>query len=112
MNVTMEVSLAELTKSLAEITLMMETLTKHFKTAQRISNAGGGDFISAFVTEYEKLAPGGKLADFFANQENATALKANASNSDVKSFLATESKSAIDRSFIIIYVVVSMVSVW
>lgn len=100
MNVTMEVSLAELTKSLANNT-NDGNFNQAIQNAQKTANAGG-DFISAFVAEYEKLAPGGKLADFFANQENATTLKANASNADVKNFLSGEAKSAIDRSFIIL----------
>lgn len=100
MNVTMEVSLAELTKSLAN-----NTNDPNFNQAlhaAQVQSATGKDFISAFVSEYEKLAPNGKLADFFANQENSEDLKANASNADVKNFLSAQAKSAIDRSFIIL----------
>ncbi|WP_199120478.1 protein translocase subunit SecDF [Pedobacter sp. ASV28] len=101
MNVTMEISLAELTKSLAGNT-SDENFNKALSNAQTQLNAGGKDFIGLFVNEYEKLVPNGKLADFFANQDNASQLKANASNADVKSFLNKEASSAIDRSFIIL----------
>jgi SecD/SecF fusion protein len=101
MNVTMEISLAELTKSLASNTADA-SFNQALANAQTQMNAGGKDFIAAFVNEYEKLAPNGKLADFFANQDNTELLKANASNSEVKSFLSKEATSAIDRSFIIL----------
>jgi len=101
MNVTMEISLAELTKSLAGNT-SDENFNKALSNAQTQMNAGGKDFITLFVNEYEKLVPNGKLADFFANQDNAAQLKANASNADVKSYLNKEATSAIDRSFIIL----------
>ncbi|RZJ17093.1 MAG: protein translocase subunit SecDF, partial [Acinetobacter sp.] len=101
MNVTMEISLAELTKSLANNTTDAN-FNEALRNAQAKLNAGGGDFISLFVNEYEKLVPNGKLADFFSTQDNATQLKANASNADVKSFLSKEANSAIDRSFIIL----------
>ncbi len=101
MNVTMEISLAELTKSLAGNTAD-ENFNRALANAQSQMNAGGKDFISLFVSEYEKLVPNGKLADFFANQDNSAQLSANASNSAVKSYLAKEANSAIDRSFIIL----------
>lgn len=101
MNVTMEISLAELTKSLAGNT-SDENFNKALSNAQTQMNAGGKDFIALFVSEYEKLVPNGKLADFFANQDNSAQLKATASNADVKSYLSKEATSAIDRSFIIL----------
>jgi len=101
MNVTMEISLGELVKSLAG-----NTDDANFNTAlsaaQTQLNAGGKDFISLFVNEFEKISPNVKLADFFSNQDNATVLKPDASNSDVKKYLSKEATSAIDRSFIII----------
>ncbi|MCD0489395.1 protein translocase subunit SecDF [Pedobacter sp. MC2016-14] len=101
MNVTMEISLAELVKSLAG-NPTDANFNQALSTAQTQLNAGGKDFVSLFVNEFEKLSPNAKLADFFANQDNATTLKANASNSDVKTYLSKEANSAIDRSFIII----------
>ncbi|KQC01904.1 protein translocase subunit SecDF [Pedobacter sp. Hv1] len=101
MNVTMEISLAELTKSLANNT-NDATFNQALSNAQTQMNAGGKDFVTIFVNEYEKLAPNGKLADFFATQDNTEQLKANASNADVKKFLSKEGNSAIDRSFTIL----------
>ncbi|MBY0541904.1 MAG: protein translocase subunit SecDF [Sphingobacteriaceae bacterium] len=101
MNVTMEISLAELTKSLANNT-SDASFNQALSNAQAQMNAGGKDFIALFVNEYEKLAPNGKLADFFATQDNIEQLKGNATNEDVKKFLTKEGNSAIDRSFTIL----------
>lgn len=101
MNVTMEISLAELTRSLAN-NPTDANFNQAITNTQTQMNAGGKDFIGIFVSEYEKLEPNGKLADFFSTQDNASQLKANASNSAVKSFLSKEATSAIDRSFTIL----------
>jgi SecD/SecF fusion protein len=101
MNVTMEISLGELVKSLANHP-DDANFNKALSNAQTKLNAGGKDFISLFVSEYENLSNNGNLAEFFANQDNAKDLKANASNSQVKTYLQKEATSAIDRSFIII----------
>ena len=101
MNVTMEISLSELVKSLAGNT-DDANFNKALVTAQTQLNAGGKDFINLFVNEFEKLSPNVKLADFFSNQDNSKLLKPDASNSEVKNFLSKEATSAIDRSFVII----------
>ncbi|MEJ7558359.1 MAG: protein translocase subunit SecDF [Pedobacter sp.] len=101
MNVTMEISLSELVKSLANNT-DDANFNQALKTAQVQLNAGGKDYIGLFINEFERLSPNVKLADFFSNQDNATTLKADASNSDVKKYLSREATSAIDRSFDII----------
>ncbi|SDZ92197.1 protein translocase subunit SecDF [Pedobacter hartonius] len=101
MNVTMEISLGELVKSLANNT-DDANFNKALSSAQTQLNAGGKDFITLFVNDFEKNSPNVKLADFFSNQDNAQQLKANASNAEVKSYLQKEATSAIDRSFIII----------
>ncbi|WP_432712833.1 protein translocase subunit SecDF [Pedobacter sp.] len=101
MNVTMEISLGELVKSLAG-NPDDANFNKALSNAQTKLNAGGKDFISIFVNEYESLSPNGQLAEYFANQDNAKDLKANATNSEVKNYLQKEATSAIDRSFIII----------
>jgi SecD/SecF fusion protein len=101
MNVTMEISLGELVKSLANNT-DDANFNQAVSNAQTRLNAGGKDFVSLFVEEYEKLTSNGQLVDFFANQDNAKDLKPNASNSDVKKYLSAQATSAIDRSFTII----------
>lgn len=101
MNVTMEISLSELVKSLANNTDDVN-FNHALSTAQTQLNAGGKDYISLFVNEFEKLSPNVKLANFFSNQDNASVLKPDATNKEVKNYLSKEATSAIDRSFIII----------
>lgn len=101
MNVTMEISLAELVKSLAG-NPDDANFNQAVANAQTELNAGGKDFINLFVNNFEKLNPNVKLADYFANQDNAQQLKSTASNSEVRTYLSKEATSAIDRSFIII----------
>lgn len=101
MNVTMEISLAELTKSLAN-NPSDANFNQALANAQKQMNAGGKDFIALFVSEYEKLNPTGKLAEFFSTQDNAQQLQASASNAEVRTFLTKEGNSAIDRSFTIL----------
>lgn len=102
MNVTMEISLGELIKSLAGNTADVNFNKALTNTQIKMNEVGGKDFIGIFVNEYQKLSPDGKLADFFATQDNANQLKPNASNAEVKTFLSKEANSAIDRSFIIL----------
>ncbi|UKT62329.1 protein translocase subunit SecDF [Pedobacter mucosus] len=101
MNVTMEISLSELVKSLAGNPTDANFNTA-LQNAQTQLNAGGKDYIKLFVNEFEKLSPNTKLADYFSNQDNATQLKSSASNGEVQSFLEKEATSAIDRSFFIL----------
>jgi len=101
MNVTMEISLAELVKSLAG-NPTDANFNKAVQNAQIQLNAGGKDYIKIFVDEFEKLSPGVKLADYFSNQDNASQLKPSASNNEVESFLEKEATSAIDRSFTVL----------
>lgn len=98
MNVTMEISLTELVRNLAN-----NPADINFNTALR--NAEGRlkvsrqDFITLFGEEFEKVSPGAPLAPFFATKENAANIKITASNADVLAFLKKESGSAIERSF-------------
>ncbi|MCX2574751.1 protein translocase subunit SecDF [Pedobacter sandarakinus] len=101
MNVTMEISLAELVKSLAG-NPTDANFNKAVQNAQIQLNAGGKDYIKIFVDEFEKISPNVKLADYFSNQDNASQLKPSATNSQVESYLEKEATSAIDRSFTVL----------
>ncbi|WP_028297141.1 protein translocase subunit SecDF [Olivibacter sitiensis] len=98
MNVTMEISLQELIKNLAN-NPDDANFNKALENAELRSRQSQKDYVSLFGEEYNKLEPSGKLANFFANKDNASAVSANSSNSDVLQFLQREAGSAIDRSF-------------
>ena len=98
MNVTMEISLTELVKNLAN-----HNDDPNFNTALKNAEArlktSQSDFITLFGEEFEKLSPNGKLAPLFATRENASLVKPDASNGDVIKFLRSQATSAVERSF-------------
>ncbi|NEU08092.1 protein translocase subunit SecDF [Flavihumibacter sp. R14] len=98
MNVTMEISLTELVRNLANNSTdaNFNAALRNAETRMKTSQKG---FITLFGEEFEKLSPDAGLAPLFATKENSANINANASNSDVLAFLTKESKSAIDRSF-------------
>lgn len=99
MNVTMEISLKELIRSLAD-NPKDANFNKALENAEIRSRQSQQDFVSLFGEEFKKLNPNGKLATFFANKDNASNnITANSSDADILSFLEKESGSAIDRSF-------------
>lgn len=98
MNVTMEIELSALIRSLANNTTDA-TFNEALKNAQTKLINSNDNLTSLFVSEYEKLNPSGKLATFFSTKENAADLKITASNSEVKTFLEKQANSAVQRSF-------------
>jgi SecD/SecF fusion protein len=98
MNVTMEIELSQLVRSLAN-NPSDATFNQALHNAEGRLSTSQESLISLFVNEYEKLSPNGKLSVFFATKENATDLKLNASNKDVKNFLDKQATSAVERSF-------------
>lgn len=98
MNVTMEVSLQELVRNLAN-NPKDENFNKALENANIQSRSSQSGYVSLFVNEFEKLSPGASLASFFATKDNASYVNANSSNAQVASFLQREAGNAIDNSF-------------
>ncbi len=98
MNVTMEISLTEMVRNLAN-----NPADANFNTALRNAEnqlkVSQKDLITLFGEEFEKVSPSGQLAPFFATKENSQNIKVNASNTEVLTFLSKEANSAIERSF-------------
>lgn len=98
MNVTLEVSLAEMVRSLsgnnpdAAFNKAIETANERLKNSQK-------DYVTLFGEAYAELAPSGKLAGIFATKENKDRITLNSSNEEVLAFIADEANQAIDRSF-------------
>jgi SecD/SecF fusion protein len=101
MNVTMQISLAELVKVLSNnnpdpaFNQALVNATADTKTSQ-------SDYITLFVNEYEKLAPNGKLAAIFSTKDNQAHLKFNASNSEVEKYLKDEADIAVKQSYTVL----------
>src|SRR5690606_24433807 len=130
MNVTLEVSLAELVRALANYNEdplfnqadlrcslpapaqeLVRALANYNEDplfnqavdqAQQQAVTSQQSFISLFVNAYESLAPNSKLSSLFATPENQSRITLNSSNQEVEQFLTEEANSAFERSFNII----------
>ncbi|MEC3880877.1 protein translocase subunit SecDF [Parapedobacter sp. 10938] len=98
MNVTMEVSLQELVRNLAN-NPKDANFNKALENAYTQSRSSQSGYVSLFVDEFEKLSPNTSLASFFATKDNATYINANSTNAQIETFLQRESNNAIESSF-------------
>lgn len=98
MNVTMEISLSDLVRSMANNNTDT-TFNKAIRIAEQKSTRSDQNFIDLFSNEYKSLDPNVKLASVFATKENSPRITYNSSNEEVIKVLKAEAQSAIDRSF-------------
>ncbi len=98
MNVTMQISLSELIRSLANNNPDV-TFNQALHNADVIAKTSPENYIDIFMREYKKLAPNGKLAPIFSTQSNQSNLKFDATNSQVESYLRDQSNAAVTQSF-------------
>jgi SecD/SecF fusion protein len=98
MNVTMEISLSEMVRNLANNSTEAN-FNAAIKNAELALAQGDNDFISAFGREFEKVSPNTRLATIFATKENSANLKVDADNKTVLDFLRKSADGAIDLSF-------------
>lgn len=98
MNVTMEVSLQELIKNLAN-SPDDENFNKALEEAAVRSRSSQDGYVRLFVDAYTNLSPGTPLAKFFATKDNAAYVNANSTNAQVANFLQQQATSAIDNTF-------------
>jgi len=97
MNVTMEVGLEGLVKSLASNSKDPLFLKAMEQANKRKANSGA-DFITLFSEEYRKASPNGKLATLFAQASNKR-VKYESSDSEVLSYIRGEAKSAVNNTY-------------
>ena len=98
MNVTMEVSLVDLIRSMANNSKWSDIQQSAGKcqTAQANSQK---DFVSLFVDEFQKLDPNAKLAAIFATKELQDRINFNSTNDQVKAVIQKEANAAFDRTY-------------
>ncbi len=101
MNVTLEVSLADLIKSLSNHS-KDSTFTAAIKLAAEKQKNSQDDFVTIFGKAFEEVSPNGKLASIFNTLELKDQVKYNSTNKEVLDVLRKETKVAIDNSFNII----------
>lgn len=97
-NVTMEVSIQELVRTLAD-NPNDEKFNQALVNAEERSKSSQVGYVRLFVEEFQKLFPGTPLATFFATKDNASHITANSTDAQVERFLERESVNAIENSF-------------
>ncbi|MCC7231667.1 MAG: protein translocase subunit SecDF [Bacteroidia bacterium] len=101
MNVTMEVSLVDLIRSMANNS-NDPTFNKALANAQAMQSNSQKDFVTLFTEEFTKLDPNAKLAALFATKELQGRINFNSTNDEVKKVIQEEANSAFDRTYQII----------
>ncbi len=96
-NVTMEVELSGLLRSMANNSKEPNFLKSLENATKRKANSNA-DFVSLFVQEYQKLMPNGRLASLFATPGQEI-IKVTDSDDKVISEIRKEAASAFNRTF-------------
>lgn len=97
MNVTLEVSVVDVIRALANNT-DDENFNTAIANAQQMQKNSQDDFVTLFDLEYEKLSPNNGLAVLFMAQMREE-VKINATNKEVIKLIRAEVEDAISRSF-------------
>ncbi len=98
MNVTMEISLDELIKNLANNT-KDEKFNTALNSAIQKSKSSNKTVVDLFIDEFKTSGSTHPLASFFATKDNSGLIKATSSDADVKNFLQKEADNAIQNSY-------------
>ncbi len=101
MNVTLEVSVVDLVKSLSNFS-KDSTFTAAIRLAKEKQKTSQEDFVTLFGKSFEEISPSGKLASIFNTLDLKDKVKYNSTNAEVLDVLKKETKVAIDNSFNII----------
>lgn len=98
MNVTLEVSLADLVRGLSnnsqdpKFNQAIEMARERMKTSQK-------DFVTLFGEAFKEVAPEARLSAIFVNPSNRERIKLTSNNEEVMKYVQEEATQAIDRSF-------------
>lgn len=98
MNVTLEVSLSDLLRGLAN-----NSSDPKFNEAVNIAKekmkGSTKDYVTLFAETYKEIAPEGRLSAIFSNPSNRDRIKISSTNEEVLQYIREEANQAIDRSF-------------
>ncbi len=96
MNVTLEVSVVDVIRSLAHYTTD-STFNKALNLAKKMEESSREDFLTLFGKAFKQVDPNAKLAAFFISKE--LSINFNTPNEEVLKIIRKESDGAIDNSF-------------
>jgi len=99
MNVTMEVSVVDLVRSLAGANQNDPNFKKAIDRALELQKSSSKGFVDLFGQAYKEIDPNASLAAVFANIENQDKINFNSTNDQVLKHLNEEAAAAISRSF-------------
>lgn len=99
MNVTLEVSVVDMVRSMAGQNSEDPTFKKAIARALELQRSSNKDFVTLFGQAFSEVDPNASLAAVFANIENQDKIKFNSTNPQVLLVLKDESDAAISRSF-------------
>lgn len=98
MDVTLEVSVVDIIKSLSRDP-NDPTLNSAIRKAGELQKASESDFITLFQRAFEEIAPDQKLSALFNTIELQEKIKFESTNDEVIAVIRAESEDAIDRTF-------------
>ncbi len=98
MNVTLEVSVTDIIRSLANYS-NDTTFNKALQLAKQRQQTSQEDFITLFGNAFQELDPNGRLAAIFNTVELKERISFNSTNEEVLTVIRAEAESAIDNSF-------------
>ncbi len=98
MNVTLEVSVAEVVRALASDS-KDETFVAALAQAKEMQKSNQDNFVSLFAESWAQNANGKKLTSIFYTLENKDKINREASDEEVIEFISTETDAAFDRTF-------------
>jgi SecD/SecF fusion protein len=101
MNVTLEVSVVDLVRSLSNFS-KDPTFVQAIQMAKEKQKSSQDDFVTLFGKSFEEISPSGKLASIFNTLDLKDKVKYNSTNAEVLDVLRKETNVAIDNSFNII----------
>lgn len=98
MNVTMEISLKQLIRSLAGNS-ENAGFNKALQLTQERSGTSNKNYVTLFGEVFKEVNPGISLASIFATKENQARIKISSTDAEVLAEIKKEADGAIDRSF-------------
>jgi SecD/SecF fusion protein len=98
MNVTLEVSVLDVIRSMANYSTDT-TFNRAIEDAQKLQLNSQLDFVTLFGQAFSRIDPNAKLAAIFATPELKDKISFSTSNADVLKVIHEEAEAAIDRSF-------------
>ncbi|GAB1449933.1 MAG: protein translocase subunit SecDF [Bacteroidia bacterium] len=98
MNVTLEVSLADLVRGLSNNN-SDPAFNQAVEAAREAQKSSQKDYVTLFSEKFAEIAPNARLSAIFANPSNRDRIKLSSSNEEVVAYIREEANQAIDRSF-------------